>query len=444
MALQKGSVAQSWAAEVEEVPGTIPRGRGGKPKIRKLLPDGTESTTETVEMTRASSLGKVLENSFLIHRAQLYKTVFGLSRRPDLVLRAGAVADLEEWPQKKECLAVADDAMNHAGEGWAATRGTALHKLSERMDAGEDLSYLPSMVMDALTVYRRLMSLLRIVASETFVVCDSLGAAGTYDRVVELLNDTLVRWTDADGVEHTTILPAGTLIILDLKTNADAMYFGPVYASQEAVYGNGVPYTHEGGRGEWPEGRTPSREWGLILHLPIESLEDAGFYWVDLRSGYELAQLATRHRTETRRDLFWPTNLEPVTVAPSADVSTDQEAPTSVANEVIIQLIRLATSEDELTQLWENNQDTWSEECSAAAKGRLHDLYSDDPFAAAPGPVDQRPAQVIALELAMALRNAPDEAALTALWEAHEAVWQPAHTQMAKVRAAELAAEVSP
>lgn len=495
MALTKGGakVQASPYAEIEEVPAGIPRGRGQKPKIRKMV-DGVE-TDELVEYTRASSLGKVLENQFLIHRAQIRKTVFGMSRRPDLVLKAAAIETATEKADKVELSTVAEAAMTFAGEGWAATSGSALHRMSEQMDAGKDLSHLPEQVLAALHRYRELMSLVYIVASETFVVCDSLQAAGTYDRVIELLNHTEVRYTDVSGIEWVHTLPAGTRLILDLKTNKDAMYFGAVYECQEAVYGNGVPYTAENGRGEWPDGLAPNNEWGLILHLPIESLEDAGWYWVDLRHGYTLAQLAEQHRIETSVKSFWPTDLEPMTLSvESAHIPVTEDEPDT---ETLVELDRLiseagseaeltalwvghqdvwtevhsaaakaradelvavaklwasdpptvdmtighllvlvqgAESEDVLGALWEGNKEIWCEKHSIAAKARIHDLYSDDPEAAG-----ATPTQVVKTGLMRALKAATTKAELDGLWESNQGIWDDLCTAMVKARMRELA-----
>src|SRR5207248_2310572 len=102
-------------------------------------------------------------------------------------------------------------------------------------------------------------------------------------------------------------------LVVDLKTGAEAKYFGPCYAVQQAVYAWGMPYTHEAGRDEWPlwgkdgRGEPPRRDWSLILHVPIESPEDAGLWWVDLVAGMELARLSALARKVRRRaGMFLP------------------------------------------------------------------------------------------------------------------------------------------
>jgi hypothetical protein len=459
--LQKGTVARSAFTEVEEIPAGIPRGRGGRPKVWRLLDNGFEDPGELVEMTRASSLGDALENKFLIHRWDMRNLAFALSRRPDLILKLAAIPDIEEKGHKKEVYEVCKVALDFIGADAAATKGSAIHRLSERVDAGEDLSYLSEHVLAVLARYRELMASVRIVASETFVVCDALGAAGTYDRVVELLADTEVRYTDSSGVGWAHTLLAGTRLILDVKTNANALYFGAVYACQEAVYGNGVPYDAENGRGVWPDGLAPSTEWGLLLHLPADSLADAGFYWVNLTAGYELAQQATAHREAMKRDdLFWPTDLEPANLAPSTDSpATENWLPSEpelgeMTPERLLDLIRVAEAEVEIEGLWSGHESIWTDEHTAAAKARIHDLHSDDSEASAEtvqqvheDVLVEEDTRIIELglspqrakvELIGRLRVAESEAALTALWEAHQAIWDEDCTRMARARVNEL------
>lgn len=382
MALQRaGATTTRPDGTVEEVPEGIPRGRGGRPKIRALI-DGTESTTHYVTYTRASTLGKTLESDYGIQQWARRMIVHGLSRRHDLVLKAAAIPTVTEDADKKALTEVAEEALEAAKATAGGTKGTALHSLSERVDAGEDMAWLPPDAREALAAYRRLMAAVRVVASETFVVCDELEAAGTFDRVVELL-------ADVPAPDGTTI-PAGTRVVVDLKTSATADYFGPKFACQQAVYAHGLPYTHTGGRGTWPDGRAPSRRWALILHVPLETSADAGFWLVDLHEGLELAHIARTVRALSDHDgLFHPVDL-----APAAPIVVPEQ-PAAPA-----------------------------------------------PAAPPGGPTKPVPPQVAKALLIAQLRQAPDEATLTALWEQHAAVWTDDHTRMVRARLAELAAVV--
>lgn len=424
-------------AERTEVPEEIPRGRGGRPKIRELIVDDkgvmSESTVRFTSYTRASTLGKGIKSEFNLTRWKLRAVTFGLSRYPALVLKAASAAGMEEQEDKDLLDEVAEEAKERAGAGDAAMSGTALHKLSERMDAGEDLSWLPDYALAALQTYRRLMAALEIIGAEQFVVCDDLGAGGSYDRLVVLKWAVKITWKDQDNFEHTEVLPAGTRLILDLKTNKTTAFWGPEYLAQQVVYSHGIPYSAAGGRGHWPDGIQPNVNWALILHVPVMSPVDAGFYWVPLRAGRVVAELANAVRGwQNSADLFLPTDLEPHEAATPEDMNEG-------VREVVMDLITGAGSEAELDRLYDEHEDIWTDEHSAAARARLHDLYSDDPHAARPA---EKPMQVRVLELAAAVRKAADEDELTALWTEHEDIWADVHGQLAKARMAELRAGV--
>lgn len=481
MALKRGSAPTLPTGAVEEVPDEIPRGRGGRPKIRALV-DGAESTTHFTTYTRASTLGKALESDYGIQQWAKRMIVHGLSRRNDLVMRAAAVKTTTEDADKGELADIAEAALEAAKATAGATRGTALHALSERVDAGEDMSWLPPDVLAALGRYRELMAPLRVIASETFVVCDALETAGTFDRIVELAAPLAV--ASDEGA-----IPAGTRLVLDLKTNKSAEYFGPTYAAQQTVYAHGVPYTHRAGRGTWPDDRPPSREWALILHVPYESPVDAGFYLVDLREGYELAELAVSVRAQTGRDdLFTPVDLAS---APSCDCADGAppaacdvhaaelptEAPAAPALDLVAEL-RQAPSIDVLGELFNAHEDVWTDEHTAAARARRDELAADARPDGACSACDQAhpmdlpecppaeddvaravaaaraakpegqakpvPRQVAKALLIAQLRQAPDEAAIDALYDEHTEVWDDDATRMVKARLRELAAAETP
>lgn len=360
-----GKPATNTSDETPEVPDEIPRGRSGRPNIRALRADGTDDPAKLISYTRASTLGKALEDQTGLDIWRKRMVTWGLGRDKALVLAAASVATTTEDTDKGELDRIAEEALTIARASSGATRGTALHKLSEQRDAGTNLSHLPTDAMAALDAYSRLMAGFEVVASETFVVCDALETAGSFDRLVS------PRWP-MEAPDGSTIEP-GDRLILDLKTNKDAKYFGPTYACQQAVYAYGRPYSHRDGRGLWPGGpptRTgrpghghPSADWALILHVPIESVADAGLHWVDLQEGYELAELARTVRAQRgRKDLFYP--AEPPREARPAAID--------VAG--LIALIRQAPSLDVLGALYERHETDWTAVHGEAADERATEL----------------------------------------------------------------------
>jgi hypothetical protein len=451
--------------EILEVPDSIPRDRWDRPLIEQ--PDGGNA----IAYTRASTLGKAIEDTYHLNKWIIRAVVLGMSRRSDLVALAAAIPE-NEGEHRKPLDEIGDKAKDAGGGDTGANIGTALHKLSERRDAGEDLSYLPPELMDAMDAYAKFMALFKVLATETFVVCDPLQTAGSFDRVVMLLVDLHgVQNRDGKMVEFT--IPAGTVLVLDLKTGkySSAKYWGPTYGVQQTVYACGEPYELGVGRRSWEsilgEGLRPSTEWALILHVPSDSPKDAGLVLVDLERGAAMASLAIDNRA-ARKDKALLTEVYPVenqavpeprnwhapgdvhasvdvgypppdAVPAQAEAPAVEQAPQVVEHGGryfpvgLVEAISAAPDRAALDGLWTEYQDVWTDEHTAAVQARLVEL---DAQAA-------KPAQVVQLDLIAKLRAAPDEAALNALWEANQAVWDEDCTRMAKARSKELQAGVA-
>lgn len=341
-------VAPADPADIPEVPVTIPRDRWDRPLI---VPAGGG---KPVSYTRASTLGKTLEDTYNLNQWAIRQTTFGLSRRPDLVTAAAAVSS-NEGDDRETLQSISAQAQEAARSTAAATMGTALHLLSEQRDAGRDLSHLAAEPRAALDAYSRIMARLTVRATETFIVHDGWETAGTFDRVVS-----------PDG---TMTAPDGTVfgpedrLVLDLKTGKDARWFGPTYAVQQAVYGHGEPYSVAGGRVGWPGGVAPSEAWALILHVPIASPVDSALWWVDIGAGAEFAELAlTVRAARKRRGLFLP-----------ADAPTGQ-VPAAVTQQAVIGMLRAASTRAEVDRLYDSHVSIWSEFLTAVARARLGEL----------------------------------------------------------------------
>jgi hypothetical protein len=413
-----------------EVPDSIPRHgdpRKAYPKIRRI-----DDPTQFAWYQRASKLGKPIESAYLLDRAERRQVAYGMGRRPDLVMEAAALADLEEPGNKRVAERIADDAIVAAGGGQAARKGTAFHKLRERRDAGEDLSHLGPEALAALDAWSAIADRFTWHGSEQFVVCDRWQAAGTYDALWS------PRWpmTAPDG---TRVLP-GERLIVDLKSGAWGRdMWGAGYLAQLAVYANGVPYVHvddaaaegrlaqgfdpafepDNGRRSWPDGFEPRQDWALIPHVPVDSPEDAELVWVDLRIGARMAEHAATIMADRKaaKDGFAPAELPAPPVeagrerielgayagvlatvdaidrhppmpgepgyCPGCDYDTHRcggcGAPTTheQGNDCgghLLDHIAYAEDGDELTRLWQLNVAVWTDEHTAAVQARLAQL----------------------------------------------------------------------
>jgi hypothetical protein len=102
----------------------IPRDRWGRPLI---VPIGGG---KPVGYTRVSTLAKALDDKTALTKWKQRQVVIGLGARPDLVAVAGAVKN-----DDRKLDEIVETAMTAAESERAANIGTALHALSEQVDA---------------------------------------------------------------------------------------------------------------------------------------------------------------------------------------------------------------------------------------------------------------------------------------------------------------------
>lgn len=281
----------------DEPPPDVPRDQWERPLI--VLPDGSEVRA----YIRASKYGKRIEDYYALHRWDERNIVWGMSRGHHLVVKAAALTVQTGKDNVAALQDVAERAKIIAGADSGAITGTGLHKLSQRRDAQEDLSWLDPTTRGCLDAYEALLAPFEILAAETFVVCDELTGAGSFDRVIRLLRDIV--WPD--GV----IFPAGMILVVDVKTGkvTSMSYWACDFTCQQLIYASGEPYLPGVTILEDPDKRSarnvlrvddqpgvngrigwdaigvpggPSQRWAMILHVP--ALEPWLAHWerVDL------------------------------------------------------------------------------------------------------------------------------------------------------------------
>lgn len=250
------------------------RDKRGNPRI--VLPDG-----KTVRSyTRASGYGKVLDDLNSLMGWKCRMTAIGLSVRPDLMASVAAFRE-----DKDKLSGIVEQALEAGGATQAATRGTAVHALTEFIDQGIPVGNVPDDVAADLMAYEYQTgeSGLTHVLIEAFTVLDDLKVAGTFDRVVEI-----------DGRNY----------IADLKTSSSANY-PHSWAIQMALYSRSVLYdteTHE---------RTPlpdvDQDRAVLIHLPAGQGR-CDLYWIDIAAGWEMATVAVPNLKawRSRKNLLTP------------------------------------------------------------------------------------------------------------------------------------------
>ena len=300
-------------------------GKDNRPRIPPPGKSGRESLSELIKAdayTRASSLGETLESQFGLGQWRMRQVAFGMGRRKDLYIAASSLRG-NDGPNKDALEKIAEQCMEAAESSAGATIGTAIHALREQHDEGANLDHVSGEVREALDKWVELTAGFKILASEAKTVCDTHRVAGTFDVLLELLGPM----TTPDG----EILPAGTVVIGDLKTSGTSDYFGCKFAVQLAEYAHGVPFDVESyGRMTWgqlvhgpvagalDEDLRPHAKWALVIHIPTDNPDGAGLHWVDVEAGAELSELAiVVRRQRSRKDLVVKAEL-PVLAAAAA------------------------------------------------------------------------------------------------------------------------------
>lgn len=267
----------------------IERDRFDRPLI--VPPDGGGP----VPYQRVSSYGDVLDDTFNLRKWGERHVALGLVDRPDLLnqVAANRTEELSSTDEKKRKSAInklCDEAKEAAGVSKSANTGTALHKITERIDRGEDVPVMPDPYQGDVVAFTNATMMLEPVSVERFLVCDELKAAGTTDR--------LYRIGDTD-----------VLTIGDTKTGKSLAFGATKIAVQLAIYSRSVGYDPATGE------RTIlniDQDRGMIVHLPAGT-GTCELLWIDIRRGWDLALLSRdvrESRKVGKKDLISPVQLE--------------------------------------------------------------------------------------------------------------------------------------
>ena len=254
----------------------IARDRWQRPLI--VPPEGGKP----VAYTRVSTLSKTLDdlNQLMLWRQR--KTAEGLLRRPDLLTRlSGAIANGDpdnDWPTKKDLNRICSEAVEAAGASKGASAGTGLHALTEAVDRGEHPEFVGAEDRSRLSAYMKAMAGYTPLDAETFVVCDELQAAGTFDRL----------W----------LCPDGMVRVGDLKTGKSEPQYPLATAMQLAIYANGSRYDADTGARE-PLHDDLDLSTGLLVHMP--AVGGCEVYPLDIGKGWMAAVTASVVHGDIRR-----------------------------------------------------------------------------------------------------------------------------------------------
>lgn len=316
--------------DVTPVRAEIERDRWGRPLV--VPPTGGKP----VPYTRATTFVGAVEDTYNLSKWQQRMVALGLADRPDLLLSVGAHRD-----DKAALNRICEDAQEAAKAHAAATTGTALHLLTERMDRGLDVGVVPEAYVADLAAYATATQDLEAVHIEAFCVQDWLKVGGTPDRVVRY---------------------KGQRYIADLKTGSIEHGYLKI-AAQLAMYARSNLYdvaSRERSRHEADTQR------GIIIHLPAGT-GTCTLYWIDLLEGWEVVKVARAVRE--KRSLSFSKLLTGLG-------AVEPPAPVAPPLDPIAAAIAAAATEDAVRALWSVHATQWREQHTELAKARIAALAS--------------------------------------------------------------------
>lgn len=237
----------------------IPRDRWGRPMV--MPPNGKKR----VAYRRTTTFVGCLEDTYNLMAWKNRQVAYGMGQRKDLVLAAAAA----ERDDKRKLNEIAEKATEHAMASASATTGTALHALTERIDRGQPLGYVPTEYRADIDAYRKATEGIEWQGIESFRVYDNWQVAGTADRI---------------GYLH------GRLRIFDIKTGS--IDYPHKMAMQLAMYAHSVPYSIEKDRRETDPDQVDLAN-GVIIHLPAGEGR-CDLYEINISKGWAACLLAKK------------------------------------------------------------------------------------------------------------------------------------------------------
>lgn len=310
--------------------------------------------------TRCTTYVGCLDDTFKLGQWQQRMVAAGLTTRDDLRLAMSSIVpDLLVPEPTKTTKDAANDICDRAREAAAAsakaTTGTALHKITERLDRGLTMGLIPPEYRADVDAYARATEPLTAVHIERFMVHDELKIGGTPDRIVEL-----------NGRHYIADLKTGSVDFAALKI-----------AMQLSVYAHSRLYDVKSGK---RSDIKLDQQRAIVIHAPAGK-GTCRLLWADIEAGWRAVDVATRVRAARAagRRMLSPAELsvdQPLPLAESS-VDTDSHAPAPNAPDrgterlaALRNEVAAAPTQKRLVELWQLNQELWSDELTQIAAVR--------------------------------------------------------------------------
>lgn len=333
----------AWIDRPERSEDRVPRDKNQNPRILPVgmkMPSSASARNKALRSyQRPSGYAEVIENHYNLDRWRERMIAAGLMQERKLQLELAAIGEFEESRESKDRVNdILKRAQLAARAQDKADEGTGVHALTERLDHGLPIKFVPEEFKGNLEDWKRLTQHFRIEGIEVFVVEDKYRIAGTFDRLI---------WY------HVPCPNCGKYYrIGDLKTGS-IDYGGMKMSAQLAIYAHGQRYDPATGI------RTPLPDVclcrGVIWHIPSGQPEGSGrVKWINIAQGWnDVVRVAYEIRELRRRKNWW------LDFEPEPD---------------IMSYIEDATTREEFNQLWKMHQGQWTERHTEATRERMAKL----------------------------------------------------------------------
>jgi hypothetical protein len=275
--------------------------------------------TKTRSWTRVTTIANTLADRYALEQWAQRQTVIGLGAREDLYALAASVTP----DDRDQLTGIVKQAQEAAKSRSGANLGTALHRITERIDSGEILD-VPKQWRPDIDAYCQTLAdhhvRIRPEWIERVVVIPEMEAAGTLDRMVTIGDDLTLVVADlktgasADEYGHGEIA-----IQLSLYANATHVWRGSTDDIERDQYGRYLLPDPE----EYPNDYEPmppvNTTTAVMIWLPVQTGE-CHLYEIDIKSGIVAAGYAGWVRNWRKRsDLAWPLSPAPFNGSPAVD-----------------------------------------------------------------------------------------------------------------------------
>lgn len=338
------------------VPGRFVPSFNGNGQYLLPRPPGSTSPRSLLSFTRASTVAKTLEDTYMLDSWARRMIILGMRDSPDLLadlrtLVGEALAKDADASKLARALRtplnrMGEEAHARAGGLYAAEFGTATHAWCEAVDIGLcRLIDVPEMFLPWVRAHRRVLAENGLTVdqrwTERIVLNAAFGIAGTLDRLF---------WT-ADG----------RLFLGDIKT-AKGMDFGWLYfCIQLAIYHSADYVLSEDGT-TWEPMPALDPETALIMHLPSGNPDAARLVPLNMTFGRDALDAAVRVRLLRKTAEEYAQNVRYTVGSVTEEERLRREA---------AYLLETCRTEAEMAEVWQQYQAVWNDDLTIRGRSLL-------------------------------------------------------------------------